>query len=112
MMIYMLRYAPLGESCNVSSPRIANPYQSSAYAPVKEASRHELRDACHMYLREVYETHGPEGLIRVMDGDMVRDLCSRYVQRRSNQGFNINIGFEELAVLLVGIFLLVVLFDS
>jgi hypothetical protein len=65
-----------------------------------------------MYLREVYDTHGPEGLIRVMDGDMVRDLCSRYVHRRSNQGFHINLGFEELAVMLVGIFLLVVLFDS
>jgi hypothetical protein len=110
----MLRYAPLGESCNVSSPRIANPYQSSAYAPVKQASRHEIGDACHMYLRTLYDTHGPEGLIRIMDGDMIRDLCARYVQggRRQNQGFHISLGFEELAVLLVGIFLLVVLFDN
>jgi hypothetical protein len=65
-----------------------------------------------MYLRDVYDTHGPEGLIRVMDGDMVRDLCARYVHRRPNRGLHINLGFEELAVLLVGIFLLVVLFDT
>lgn len=109
----MLRYAPLGESCNVSSPRIANPYQSSAYAPVKQASKHELKDACHMFLREEYDLHGASGLFRLMDADMVRDLQAMLMQRRSqgHSGFHISIGFEELAVILVGIFLLLVIMD-
>jgi hypothetical protein len=111
----MLRYAPLGESCNVSSPRIANPYQSSAYAPVKQASKHELKDACHMFLREEYDLHGASGLFRLMDADMVRDLQAMLMQgprgSTRDSGFHISIGFEELAVILVGIFLLLVIMD-
>lgn len=111
----MLRYAPLGESCNVVSPRIANPYQSSAYAPVKQASKHELKDACHMFLREEYDLYGASGLFRLMDTDMVRDLQALLMQTRPHgsrdTGFHISIGFEELAVILVGIFLFLVIMD-
>jgi hypothetical protein len=105
----MLRYAPIGESCNVSSPRIVNPYQSSAYAPVKEASHEEVGDACHHYLRTVYDRQGVSGLFRLMDSDMVRDIQASLRVERS--GFNIQLGFEELAVLLIGAFLIVILMD-
>lgn len=111
----MLRYAPLGESTIVSSPRIANPYQSSAYAPVKQASKRELQDACHMYLREVYDDHGIGGLFRLMDHDMIRDMKAQLMStdpRPRGSGFHVSLGFEELAVLLVGVFLIVVLMDS
>lgn len=106
----MLRYAPIGESCNVSSPRIVNPYQSSAYAPVKEASHEEVGDACHHYLRTVYDRQGVSGLFRLMDTDMIRDMYASLPSPRT-PGFHVQIGFEELAVLLLGAFLIIILMD-
>lgn len=109
----MLRYAPLGESCNVSSPRIENPYQSSAYAPVKPTPPRDTHDACHAYLRDVYDRVGVPGLLDLMDGDMIRDIKTTLIARHGNNKppFHIDLGFEELAVLLVGAFLLILLID-
>lgn len=109
----MLRYAPLtDDSWTLSSPRIENPYKSSAYAPIKPAPPADTHDACHAYLRETYDRFGVAGLIEMMDGDMVRDIrASLGGAGHLAKPFQVSIGFEELAVLLVGLFLLLILMD-
>jgi len=106
----MLRYAPIGESHNVSSPRIENPYMSTAYAPVHPPSSIDVHDACHAHLRTVYERQGVRGLVRLMDEDMVRDLQSSMAKPR--HGLNIHLGIEEIAVLLLGALLIAIIVDS
>lgn len=108
----MLRFAPLGESCNVSSPRIENPYQSSAYAPIHPTPPRDTHDACHKYLRDVYDQVGIGGVFELMDAEMVRDIKTRILYETPRKPFQVSIGFEEMAVILVGIFLLILVLDS
>jgi len=108
----MLRFAPLGESCNVSSPRIENPYQSSAYAPIRPTPPRDTHDACHKYLRDVYEQVGIGGVFQLLDAEMIRDIKTNIRYEAPHKPFQVSIGFEEMAVLLVGIFLLVLILDS
>lgn len=51
------------------------------------------------------------GLIELMDGDMVRDIRASLGGAGHAKPFQVSIGFEELAVLLVGLFLLLILME-
>lgn len=109
----MLRYAPLtDDSWTLSSPRIENPYKSSAYAPIKPTPPMDTHDACHKHLRDVYDRFGVAGLVELMDGDMVRDIKASLAPVSGlHRAFQVSLGFEELAVLLVGAFLLILLIE-
>jgi len=104
----MLRYAPIDQSYTVSSPRIVNPYASSAYAPVQKNSNEDLQGACHDYLFTVYERQGIDGILRLLDNDIIRDLRTAFQDRQTV----VHLGLEEIAVMLIALFLfLVILMD-
>lgn len=108
----MLRFAPLGENCNVSSPRIENPYHSSAYSPIRPTPPRDTYDACHKYLRDVYDQVGIGGVFDLMDAEMVRDIKTHLRYNSPHKPFQVSIGFEELAVLLVGVFLIILVLEQ
>jgi len=106
----MLRYAPIDQACTVSSPRIVNPYASSAYAPVTKDSNETLQGAYHKYIHTVYERDGIGGVLRLMDTDIVRDLRRMVTDMNGSRGgVHIHLGLEEIAVVLIALFLIVIL---
>lgn len=106
----MLRYAPIDQSYTVSSPRIVNPYASSAYAPVQKNSNEDLQGACHDYLFTVYKRQGIDGILRLLDNDIIRDLRTAFQDRQTGGGgLHVHLGLEEIAVMLIALFLLLVI---
>jgi hypothetical protein len=104
----MLRYAPINEPSSVSSPRVVNPYKSYDAAPVHIPTNEDVESACHDYLGTVYRAHGIGGVLRLMEPEMLRDLKAAV---SPHSGLHVHLGLEEIAAIMIGLFLLVVLMD-